>query len=209
MGLKKGEDVCISSASPRPSILTADGLAWLLFDNDWTLEGPCPVLAPPIEGQHGDLVAFLEHCWGSLTPSELACAVYPHLSAYADPDTVVCSNLPLSKSMLHPPPTSGVSQIPPIFLLDAYIIILVRVVREGSEDAQLFFHLLLDEPAEESAGPAGQGEGAAPQNGGDSGKSSSSREQHTNTMGSSADARGAGFQHFLEHVRLEVVRLLQ
>eukprot|EP00200_Dunaliella_tertiolecta_P008044 CAMPEP_0202381876 /NCGR_PEP_ID=MMETSP1127-20130417/39382_1 /ASSEMBLY_ACC=CAM_ASM_000462 /TAXON_ID=3047 /ORGANISM="Dunaliella tertiolecta, Strain CCMP1320" /LENGTH=964 /DNA_ID=CAMNT_0048980955 /DNA_START=356 /DNA_END=3245 /DNA_ORIENTATION=- len=197
-----------------------------------------PVLAPPVEGQHGDLVAFLEHCWGSLTPSELACAVYPHLTAYADPDTVVCSNLPLSKSMLHPPPSSGVPQIPPIFLLDAYIVILVlytsscpshipypppqqsalrrsigairqerkiapmvRVVREGSEDAQLFFHLLLDEPAEEPASAAGQGEGAALQNGGNNGGSSgSSREQHASTMGSSADARGSGLQHFLEHV---------
>jgi len=87
---------------------------------------------------------------------------------------------------------------------------MVRVVREGSEDAQLFFHLLLDEPAEEPASAAGQGEGAALQNGGNNGGSSgSSREQHASTMGSSADARGSGLQHFLEHVRLEVVKSLQ
>jgi len=51
-----------------------------------------PVLAPLSEGQHGDLLAFLEHCWGCLTPSELACAVYPVLSAYANPETLVSGN---------------------------------------------------------------------------------------------------------------------
>jgi hypothetical protein len=48
-----------------------------------------PLLTPPVEGQHPDLVTFLEAMWGALPPGELVRAVYPVLSSYLDPETPV------------------------------------------------------------------------------------------------------------------------
>ncbi|KAL6760798.1 hypothetical protein V8C86DRAFT_2548426 [Haematococcus lacustris] len=144
-----------------------------------------PLLAPPVEGQHPDLLAFLEHMWGSLPPGELVRAVYPVLSSWADNDTLVMQRHSLSRGALLAPDAA------PIFLLDAYIVILVlftlrappslpfpppqqsqlrktiaairqerkitpmvKVVREGTEEAELFHHLLLDEPDRDATGAA-------------------------------------------------------
>ncbi|KAJ9517351.1 hypothetical protein QJQ45_016723 [Haematococcus lacustris] len=140
---------------------------------------------PPVEGQHPDLLAFLEHMWGSLPPGELVRAVYPVLSSWADNDTLVMQRHSLSRGALLAPDAA------PIFLLDAYIVILVlftlrappslpfpppqqsqlrktiaairqerkitpmvKVVREGTEEAELFHHLLLDEPDRDATGAA-------------------------------------------------------
>ena len=40
-------------------------------------------------GQHPDERVALRHLWGSLPPAELRCALYPTLSSYSDPDTLV------------------------------------------------------------------------------------------------------------------------
>ena len=40
-------------------------------------------------GQHPDERVALRHLWGALPPAELRCALYPTLSSYSDPDTLV------------------------------------------------------------------------------------------------------------------------
>ena len=40
-------------------------------------------------GQHPDERVALCHLWGSLPPAELRCALYPTLSSYSNPDTLV------------------------------------------------------------------------------------------------------------------------
>ncbi|WIA11779.1 hypothetical protein OEZ85_011873 [Tetradesmus obliquus] len=49
---------------------------------------------------HSDLTAYLHHLWCCLPPRELAKAVYPGLSAFADPDTLIASGLALSRNSL-------------------------------------------------------------------------------------------------------------
>ena len=38
-----------------------------------------------------DAAAAAHALWSALPPAELACAIYPVLSSYTDPDTLVCS----------------------------------------------------------------------------------------------------------------------
>ncbi len=68
------------------------------------------------------------HLWASLPPPELVRAVYPLLSSYADPDTPAYPRHSLSRAALGGPAgeAAGPGGAPPIFLLDAYILILVR-----------------------------------------------------------------------------------
>ena len=40
-------------------------------------------------GQHPDERVALRHLWASLPHAELRCALYPTLSSYSDPDTLV------------------------------------------------------------------------------------------------------------------------
>ncbi|KAG2486738.1 hypothetical protein HYH03_014664 [Edaphochlamys debaryana] len=78
-----------------------------------------PLLAPFAEGQHPDLTAFLRHLWSSLPPHELVRAVYPVMQSYTDPDHLAFPRHSLSRAALAGP------DAPPIFLLDAYILIMV------------------------------------------------------------------------------------
>jgi hypothetical protein len=52
---------------------------------------------------HSDLTAYLHHLWCDLPPHELAKAVYPRLTAFADPDRLIAAGLPLSRHSLHGP----------------------------------------------------------------------------------------------------------
>lgn len=52
---------------------------------------------------HSDLTAYLHHLWCALPPHELAKAVYPGLTAFADPDRLIATGLPLSRHSLHGP----------------------------------------------------------------------------------------------------------
>eukprot|EP00195_Chlamydomonas_chlamydogama_P017072 CAMPEP_0202896248 /NCGR_PEP_ID=MMETSP1392-20130828/5266_1 /ASSEMBLY_ACC=CAM_ASM_000868 /TAXON_ID=225041 /ORGANISM="Chlamydomonas chlamydogama, Strain SAG 11-48b" /LENGTH=777 /DNA_ID=CAMNT_0049581523 /DNA_START=303 /DNA_END=2636 /DNA_ORIENTATION=+ len=166
-----------------------------------------PLLAPPAPGQHPDLTAFIEHLWACLPPQELITAVYPVLSSYSDPDTLALPRHSLSQAALLSSPA-------PIFLLDAYILVMVfytarcpptipfpppqssalrkaigairadrkispmlRFAREGTEEAELFSALLLDEA--EGHAPPGQSQGGG-------------------------ESAMFGLVQFLEHIRTEV-----
>ncbi|KAF6265854.1 hypothetical protein COO60DRAFT_1697553 [Scenedesmus sp. NREL 46B-D3] len=52
---------------------------------------------------HSDLTAYLHHLWCCLPPRELAKAVYPGLSAFADSDTLIAEGLALSRNSLQGP----------------------------------------------------------------------------------------------------------
>lgn len=80
--------------------------------------GSCPLLQPlpryvyallrsPLLSSaaqyHSDLTAYLHHLWCALPPHELAKAVYPGLSAFADPDRLIATGLPLSRHSLQGP----------------------------------------------------------------------------------------------------------
>jgi hypothetical protein len=52
---------------------------------------------------HSDLTSYLHSLWCSLPPRELARAVYPSLTAFADPNTPIASRLPLSRHSLAGP----------------------------------------------------------------------------------------------------------
>jgi hypothetical protein len=52
---------------------------------------------------HSDLTAYLHHLWCALPPHELAKAVYPGLSAFADTDHLIATGLPLSRHSLQGP----------------------------------------------------------------------------------------------------------
>ena len=49
---------------------------------------------------HTDLTAYLHHLWGCLPSKELVKAVYPALSAWANPEEVLAGGLGLSKASL-------------------------------------------------------------------------------------------------------------
>lgn len=52
---------------------------------------------------HSDLAAYLHHLWCALPPHELAKAVYCRLTAFADPDRMIATGLPLSRHSLQGP----------------------------------------------------------------------------------------------------------
>lgn len=52
---------------------------------------------------HSDLTAYLHHLWCALPPQELSKAVYPRLTAFVDPATLIASRLPLSRHSLQGP----------------------------------------------------------------------------------------------------------
>ncbi|GIL48469.1 hypothetical protein Vafri_4983 [Volvox africanus] len=170
-----------------------------------------PLLAPFAEGQHPDLTAFLRHLWSGLPPPELVRAVYPVMQSYITPDQLAYPRHSLSRAALAGP------EAPPIFLLDAYILIMVyytsrcppevpfpppqqsalrkavasirserritpqvKILREGSEDSELFDQLLLDEP-----------------------------DGHDTSAGGSSGNGGFGLVQFLDHVASEAALQLQ
>ncbi len=95
--------VCVAASppSPRPRVASPASrvlarrahrcelwwCAWLLLFLACCPRSP--LLAPPIEAQHPDLVPFMSSLWCSLPPPELQRAVYPALSSYSDPDNLV------------------------------------------------------------------------------------------------------------------------
>ena len=61
-----------------------------------------PLLAQTPRGNpHPDLRSVTHHLWEALPPNLLSCAVYPRLSSYRDPDTLVYPPSPTPG--LHPP----------------------------------------------------------------------------------------------------------
>eukprot|EP00884_Botryococcus_braunii_P002587 jgi/Botrbrau1/12329/Bobra.4_3s0002.2 len=74
------------------------------------LRSPLLSLRDPV---HGDNPSALAHLWSGLPPDELMRAIYPTLSSYSDPDTLVCQRHSLSRAAL-------VSSGAPIFLLDTF-----------------------------------------------------------------------------------------
>lgn len=52
------------------------------------------LLPTPADGK--DYITALQHLWSGLPPAELQRAIYPTLSSYANPDTLVCPAVSLS-----------------------------------------------------------------------------------------------------------------
>ncbi|KXZ54187.1 hypothetical protein GPECTOR_5g282 [Gonium pectorale] len=106
--------------SSAPLLAPLPRLVYALLRSPLLAPSP-PPLPPPTsggssggaaagEGQHPDLTAFLAHLWGGLPPGELS---------YTNPDTPAFPRHSLSRAAVCGP------DAPPIFLLDAYILILV------------------------------------------------------------------------------------
>lgn len=73
---------------------------------------------------HSDALCALRVLWDTLPPSELATAVYPHLSSWASPDHLAFPKHSLCRAAL------ALSR-QPIYLLDAYHIIIVFYAAQG------------------------------------------------------------------------------
>lgn len=81
-----------------------------------------PLLQAAVRGLHPDLTTFVRGLWLTLPPAELATALYPRLSSWADADTVASTRHTLSQAALE------LSRDAPLLLLDTYwqLMVLLR-----------------------------------------------------------------------------------
>ncbi|GFR45227.1 hypothetical protein Agub_g6624 [Astrephomene gubernaculifera] len=241
-----------------PQLAPLPRLVYALLRSPLLAPPPLPPPPPPSEGaspegsheggggggggQHPDLTSFLRHLWGALPPGELVRAVYPVMQSYHHPDQLALPRHSLSRAALAGP------DAPPIFLLDAYILILVyytsrcppelpfpppqqsalrkavaairserritpmvKLLREGSEEAELFDQLLLDEPVGhfDNQPPPQQADGEGGSSAPAASVGSSSSRGGSGGGGGGGGSSGFGLVQFLEHVQGEAALQLR